>query len=113
AQHSSQGRGIGPGRNAEAVAGRQNQFQQPEAVGSRWVGLHQRESNRTICSQPFLPVIERLIAEAVLATEPAHRQLALPLLPDQFLPFLLSCRSCGHSQPSHYLALRPSSARGG
>ena len=36
-------------------------------------GVHQREPNGLTCRQPFPPVIEGLIAEAVLATERAHR----------------------------------------
>jgi hypothetical protein len=52
----------------------------------------QRESNGLARHQPLPPVIEGLIAEAVLATERTHRQLALLLLPDQFLPFLSEVR---------------------
>ena len=91
-QDSSQGRGIGAGSNAKAVARGQDQFQRRMPVGSGWVGVDQCEANRlsfAVRRQALPPVIKGLIAEAVLPTKSAHRQLALLLFADQPLPLLL------------------------
>src|SRR6185437_8174733 len=87
-QHQPQRRPIRALPDAQPLATVEDQFQRRRHLRARRLGLQHREAHRLLLSQPLPPLIERMLADAALATERSHLLPARLLLAQQLAPIL-------------------------
>jgi len=74
----------------QALTRAEFQFQRCALVSRRSIRPHQREAHRRLLTQPFPPVIKRLLRQAALRTKDTYRLTAHRLLLNQIPPVLTS-----------------------